>query len=155
MERIKLDTSNTLQLRLFSYLKDYHPYMLEDAKEAEEFIIQRAELANEAFIKTSNDGDKSLECHQAAMEVLHSGLEFSPITYLIEACIEATGYEMNNDEACIIYREPAVKEIFERYGTEIEGDPREHLLVAELKPFFKEYEGKGDMDRIQLGLFLR
>jgi hypothetical protein len=89
------------------------------------------------------------------MEILYSELEFSPITYLIEACNGETGYEMNNDEACIIYREPAVKEIFERYGTEIEGDTREYLLVAELKPFFKKYEGKGDMSKIKLGLFLR
>jgi hypothetical protein len=70
------------------------------------------------------------------MEILYSELEFSPITYLIEACNGETGYEMNNDEACIIYREPAVKEIFERYGTEIEGDTREYLL----RPYKKTHK---------------
>ncbi|MDR1779671.1 MAG: hypothetical protein LBR50_02940, partial [Tannerella sp.] len=72
----------------------------------------------------------------------YAGLEFSPITYLIGACIDATDYEMSNDEACDIYRKPEVKEIFERYGTEIEGDPREWQLIEELAPFFEQYKNK-------------
>ncbi|MDR1724748.1 MAG: hypothetical protein LBR84_12520, partial [Tannerella sp.] len=64
------------------------------------------------------------------------------ITYLIGACIDATDYEMSNDEACDIYRKPEVKEIFERYGTEIEGDPREWQLIEELAPFFEQYKTK-------------
>jgi hypothetical protein len=49
---------------------------------------------------------------------------------------------MSNDEACDIYRKPEVKEIFERYGTEIEGDPREWQLIEELAPFFEQYKTK-------------
>jgi hypothetical protein len=60
----------------------------------------------------------------------------------MEACVNSTGYELENDEACDIYRNHAVREIFERYGTEIEGDPREEWLIAELGPYFAGYKGK-------------
>ncbi|MDR1592758.1 MAG: DUF1896 domain-containing protein [Prevotellaceae bacterium] len=142
MAHEKLTPSDNYQQLIFSYLQNYHPYMLEDKDEAVDVIVLRAGKAQNAYRTAAYNNESPLECEQAAMDALYAGLEFSPITYLIEACINATGFEMNNDEACEIYRNQTVKEIFQRYGTEIEGDPREYLLVAELAPFFEQYKDR-------------
>jgi hypothetical protein len=136
----KLETTNGFQQNIFTYLMNYHPYVFENREEAEEMIIRRANNAHAAYIQADKDGEAPYECEQAALQALYAGLEFSPVTYLIEVGIEATGYEMNDKEACNIYRLPEVKEIFERYGTEIEGDPREYALKAELTPYFEKYK---------------
>jgi hypothetical protein len=135
----KLDPLDGYQQRIYRYIKDYHPYILDNREEAEDLIIMRAENASNAYKEASDSGANPYDCEQAAMQTLHAGLEFSPVTYLIEACMNGTGYEMATDEACEIYRNPVVREIFERYGTEIEGDPREEWLVLELKPYFSKY----------------
>jgi hypothetical protein len=131
-----LDPLDGYQQRIYRYIKDYHPYMLDNRKEAEEVVVMRAEEAFNAYKKASDSGASPYDCERTAMQALHAGLEFSPVMYLIEACMNSTGYEMENDEACAIYRNPAVRKLFERYGTEIEGDPREERLVSELKPYF-------------------
>jgi PAS domain-containing protein len=141
----KLDPLNGYQQQIYRYIKNYHPYILENREDAEDVIVMRAENASKAYKDASDSGASPYDCEQAAMQALHAGLEFSPITYLIEACMNSTGFEIGNDEACYIYRNPAVLEIFERYGTEIEGDPREEWLIAELEPYFAGYKGKGNM----------
>ncbi|MDR0699074.1 MAG: DUF1896 domain-containing protein [Tannerella sp.] len=144
MATIELDNLDCYQQSIFRYLKDYHPYVFEDEEEANEIIVMRANNATNAYITAAYDGESPYECERVAMQTLYAGLEFSPITYLIEACQNATGYEMDNDEACEIYRDPTVKEIFSRYGTEIEGDPREDQLVAELAPYFHKYKDRNN-----------
>ncbi|MDR2126824.1 MAG: DUF1896 domain-containing protein [Prevotellaceae bacterium] len=140
MATIELDSLDCYQQSVFRYLKDYHPYVFDDKEEADEIIVMRANNAVNAYKTAACDGESPYECERIAMQTLYAGLEFSPITYLIEACQNATGYEMSSDEACEIYRDPSVKEIFSRYGTEIEGDPREYRLVAELEPCFHKYK---------------
>jgi hypothetical protein len=137
----KLDPLDGYQQRIYRYIRDYHLYILDNREDAEDIIVMRAENAFKAYKEASDNGASPYDCEQAALQALYAGLEFSPVTCLIEACMNSTGYEMENDEACEIYRNPAVQEIFERYGTEIEGDPREELLVAELAPYFSKYIG--------------
>jgi len=137
--------SNELQQRLYRYIMDYHPYMEEDNKqEMIAFIVQRAQSAKSAYKNASDEGKDGIQCLGAANEVLYAGLEFSPITYLIEVCVDTKGYEMDKKEACEIYRNPEVRAIFDKYPRDIEGDDKESLLVEELIPFLNKYEGKGE-----------
>jgi len=138
----KLETLNGFQQKIYIYIRDYHPYMLDDEEEAKAVIVMRAQNAEKAYQDADIRGESPFECEAAAWQALYAGLEFSPVTYLIETCLDLTGYEMNNDEACEIYRNQAVKDIFLRYGTEIEGDAREEFLIQELKPFLQKHESK-------------
>ena len=122
----------------------YHPYIQEDEQDMIDFIVMRAEKAYKAFLSASDEGKNGYECQQESDEVLFAGLRFSPITYLIEVCTDLHGYEMEKDEACDIYRNQKVRDIFDKYGDDIEGDYKEYLLIEELTPYLKLYEGKGD-----------
>ena len=139
----EISPTDGYQLRLHSYLQQYHPYMFtkEQKQSTIDFIILRAAEAAKAYKNAWDNEGTPIECDWEANEVLHAGFEFSPITYLTEICRNATGYEMTTEESCEIYGNPQVKEILDRYGTDIEGDDREHLCVAELAPFFQQYEG--------------
>jgi hypothetical protein len=139
----EISPTDGYQLRLHGYLKQYHPYMFTDEQKQStiDFIVLRAQEAAKAYKSAWDNGSNPLECDWAANEALHAGFEFSPISYLTEICRNATGYEMTADEACEIYANPQIKEILDRYGTDIEGDEQESLCVRELLPFFKKYEG--------------
>jgi hypothetical protein len=142
-----LDRLNGFQTTIYEYIHAYHPYMLEDEEELKEVIIIRAENAKKAYLDAEERGESPLECEHTASQALHAGLEFSPVTYLNELCYNVYGYDLSNDEACAIYLNREVKDIFSKYGTEIEGDPREMELIEELKPFIKRYEAKGDLSK--------
>jgi hypothetical protein len=139
----EISQTDGYQLRLHGFLKQYHPYLFtEEQKQSTiDFIVLRASEAAKAYKSAWNKGGTPIECDWEANETLHAGFEFSPITYLTEICQNATGYEMTAAEACEIYGNPQIKEILDRYGTDIEGDDREHLCVEELASFFKKYEG--------------
>jgi len=138
----ELTTSNGYQQLLLKYILDYHPYMQDDKQDMIDFIVMRAANAKKAYGVASDEGLGGFECERAAKETLFAGLHFSPITYLIEVGVDNYGYEMEKEEAVEVYRNPEVKAIFEKYGDDIEGDPNEHLLVAELVPYLKHLEGK-------------
>jgi len=138
----QLTTSNAFQQLLLRYILDYHPYMQEDRQDMIDFIVMRAENAKKADSEAFDAGLSPLECEHAARQALYAGLHFSPITYLIEVGVDNYGYEMEKEEAVEVYRNPEVREIFEKYGDDIEGDPKEHLLVEELVPYLKHLEGR-------------
>ena len=71
------------QLRLESYLKDYHPERLAD----EAFIRDRSDAAAEAYEDAFRQGYPVLEAGYIATEVLFAGLYFSPY-YMLEQIIE-------------------------------------------------------------------
>jgi hypothetical protein len=132
----QLSKSNGYHQRLLQYIVDYHPYMQDDKQEMIAFIIQRSELANAAYIQESNEGRNVFECEDTAYEILFAGLEFSPVTYLIEVYTDMFGIEISKEDACKIYKNEEVKKLFEKYGTGIEGDDNEYLFMEELKPYF-------------------
>ena len=77
-------------------------------------------------------------------------MHFSPITYLIEAYDDLFGIELEKSEACQIYKNHKVREIFDNYGQNIEGDPKEELLIEELTPFMEKYRQEvSTFDRTQ------
>ena len=136
----QLSTYNVYQQRLFRFLQDYHQYKFEDnEQETIDFIVSRSDSAKEAYKKASDAGKAALECEDAALETLYADLHFSPITYLIEAYIDLFGIELEKSEVCQIYKNPTVRDIFDKYGQDIEGDPKEELLVEELTPFMEKY----------------
>ena len=136
----QLSTYNVYQQRLFRFLQDYHLYKFEDdEQETIDFIVSRSDLAKEAYKIASYAGKAALECEDAALETLYADLHFSPITYLIEAYIDLYGIELDKAEACQIYKNPTVRKIFAKYGSDIEGDPKEELLIDELTPFMGKY----------------
>jgi len=140
----KIDCYNVFQQLLLRYIHDYHPYMEEDKEEMTNFIVERASLAAKAHTNAFYAGKNSLEREEEAWKTLYTDLEFSPITYLIEVGMDNYCYEMDKEEAVEIYRNPAVRTIFAKYPKNIEGDPKEYLLVEELMPFLKKHEGKGE-----------
>jgi hypothetical protein len=144
---VQLDNYNLWQRIIYDYIEAYHPYMAENMDELKEMIILRAEIAEKVYKDASFRGETPYECHRLALEELHAGLEFSPISYLKELCFDKHGYDLTNVEACDIYRNQEVKDIFEKYGTNIEGDYREMELIKELIPFLEQYEGKGDLSK--------
>jgi hypothetical protein len=139
----QLTPSNGLEQLLLRYILDYHPYMDDDRKEMIDFIVMRAEAAEKAHREAFLAGESGYQSEITANQVLYAGLHFSPVTYLIEIGDELHGYEMTKSEASEIYRIPEVKALFDKYGQEIEGDPREPYLIEELKPFLDRYKGKG------------
>ena len=139
----EIDEFDIYQQRLWQYILDYHSYMIEeDEQETIEFVISRSQRAYKAYVETAYDGGNGMACEHAAFEILYGGLHFSPITYLIEVGVDNYGYEMEKEEAVEVYRNPEVREIFEKYGDDIEGDPKEHLLVEEIVPYLKHLEGR-------------
>jgi hypothetical protein len=108
-----------------------------------DFIVMRADNADKAYVQASDDGKNGLECEDAGYDALFAGLEFSPFFYLIETCVDLYGYEMTKEEALEIYRYQEVKDIFDKYGNDIEGDDKEYQLIEELTPYLKRYDGKG------------
>jgi hypothetical protein len=56
---------------------------------------------------------------------------------LIETYTQQYGIEISKEDACKIFKNDRVKALFEKFGTDIEGDDDEHLLMEELKPYFK------------------
>ncbi|MDR1368818.1 MAG: DUF1896 domain-containing protein [Dysgonamonadaceae bacterium] len=136
MSKAKFNTLNVLQQQLFHYIKDYHPYLLENRDEAEEIIVTRAEMAQDAFSDAIMAGRNGLEASEIANEVLHAGLEFSPISYLQELYETRTGKYLHDEPACAVYRK--TKEIFDRYGGDVEGSDKEDDLINELVPFLPE-----------------
>ena len=136
----KLISYNVYQQRLFRFLQDYHQYKFEDdEQETIDFIVSRSDSTKEAYKKASDEGKAALECEDAALETLYADLHFSPITYLIEAFADLFGLELDKSEACQIYKNPTVREIFDKYGQGIEGDSKEELLIYELTPFMKQF----------------
>jgi len=136
----ELTSCNVYQQRLFRFLQDYHSYKFEDdEKDTTDFIVLRSDSAKEAYRKASYAGKAALECEDAAFETLYAGLHFSPITYLIEAYDDLFRIELEKPEACQIYKNSTVRDIFDKYGQDIEGDPKEELLVEELTPFMEKY----------------
>jgi hypothetical protein len=133
MNNTKLNPLSYYQARIYNYIKDYHPYLLDNRKEAEEIIITRARDASEAFQKAVMEGKNGSEAAEIANEVLHADLEFSPISYLQELYEEKIGQPLDDRKACEIYRE--TKEIFDRYGRDIEGSDEENDMISELVPF--------------------
>jgi len=144
----EISPTDGYQLRLHGFLKQYHSYMFtEEQKQSTiDFIVLRAAEAAKAYKNAWDNGGTPIECDWAANESLHAGFEFSPITYLTEICRNVTGYEMTTDEACEIYGNLQVKEILDRYGTDIEGNDQEYHCVKELAPFFKKYKGIKDKE---------
>jgi len=138
----QLTPSNGLQQLLLRFILDYHPYMEDDRQEMIDFIVMRAEAADKAHREAFLDGESPYQSEVTANQVLFAGLNFSPITYLIETGDDLHGYEMTKTEACEIYRLPEVRALFDKYGQEIEGDPREAYLIEELKPFLMKYKDK-------------
>ena len=137
----ELEVYNHLQQRLLQYIQDYHPYKIEDDRqETIDFIVLRSKSAKDAYVKATYEGKNGLECEDVAFEVLYTNLHFSPITYLIEAYIDLYGIELEKADACQIYKNPAVRIIFDKYGQDIEGDPKEELLIEELTPFMERYK---------------
>jgi|GEM_PF-5365544 len=138
----QLTPSNAFEQLLFRYIRDYHPYMEDNQQEMIDFIVMRAEAAEKAHNEAFMNGESGYQSEVTANGVLYAGLHFSPITYLIEIGEDLHGYEMTKPEACEVYRIPEVKALFEKYGQEIEGDPREPYLIEELKPFLNKLKGK-------------
>jgi len=138
----QLTPHNAIQQVLLQYILDYHPYMKENEQDMIDFIVMRAENAYQSFLKASSEGKNGYECQQESDNTLFAGLHFSPITYLIEVGMDNFNYEMEKEEAVGVYKNPKVREIFGNYGEEIEGDPKEHLLIQELLPYLKHLKGK-------------
>ena len=137
----ELNSSNIFQQRLLQYIQDYHQYKLEDdEQDTIDFIVLRSETAMKEYKMAADEGLNTLECEDAAYGTLFADLHFSPITYLIEAYIDLYGIELEKADACQIYKNPAVRIIFDKYGQDIEGDPKEELLIEELTPFMEQYK---------------
>jgi hypothetical protein len=138
---MELDVLDGLHQRLFQYIQDYHPYKIDDDRqETIDFIVLRSQSAHGEYSRATLEGKNGLECEEAALKVLYAGLHFSPITYLIEAYVDLYGTELEKQEACQIYKNPMVRDIFERYGDNIEGAPDEYLLREELTSFMEQYK---------------
>ena len=136
----ELNPSNIFQQRLLQYIQDYHQYKLEDDEsDTFDFIVLRSETAMKEYKIAADAGMNTLECEEAAFGTLFVDLHFSPITYLIEVYVDLFGIELEKSEACQIYKNPAVRKIFDKYGQDIEGDPKEELLIEELIPFMKQF----------------
>ena len=150
IDMIEINEFDYFQQRLWEYIDDYHPYKIKDDKEGTvDFVVSRSILAYKSYFDSSYlQGLNGIECMEIANNTLFTDLHFSPITYLIEICIDLHGYEMDKDEACDIYSNQKVRDIFEKYGQDIEGDDKEYLLIEELEPYLKMYEGKGDPEII-------
>ncbi|MBW8323701.1 MAG: DUF1896 domain-containing protein [Prolixibacteraceae bacterium] len=130
----ELNTADVFQNRIFKYILDYHPYLLEDREVAKEIIITRANLARESYKKASLDGKPHYMAMEEANTILHAGLEFSPISFLQEIYKSAThGEDLDDKKAVEIYKK--TKDIFEKFGNDVEGTDQEDLLVNELIPF--------------------
>jgi hypothetical protein len=131
----ELNPLNVSQQQIFKYLKDYHPNLFEDREEVNEIIISQANAAQQAFKDAIMQGKNGYEASEAANYALHNGYEFSPISYLQELYESKTGQYLEDDKACEILKH--TREIFMRYGSDVEGSDEEANLIQELVPFFK------------------
>ena len=146
MKNSGLNILNSFQRQIFNYIKDYHPYILEDRKIAVEMIIKRADKAQEAYSNSIKEGRLHYWAMKEANEALHAGLEFSPISYLKEFYEEATDITINDKEAIEMYKKTT--HIFNEYGNDIEGSDKEEELREELiealglnkEELFKKYK---------------
>ena len=122
------------QLRLESYLKDYHPERLAD----EAFIRDRSDAAAQAYEDAFRQGYPVLEAGYIATEVLFAGLHFSPY-YMLEQIIENEfANTIPSDRAEVfalrLLQSNSIRDTIAKYepGDDFDGSPEYDQLYTEL-----------------------
>ena len=103
---------NAFQTRLFDFIEQYHPEMMDDKVALKQFLEDRADAASIAFEIATKGGF----AHNDAMEIsnltLYNGLDFAPIE-LLSQIAEQNNSEAEEVELIELYLK--VKFIFDKY----------------------------------------
>ena len=128
----KINPLDFFQQRLYAYLKDYQPQKLKD-EDVKEFIILRAEAAQDAYSESTLRGAPHYGAMAEANAVLMEGLEFSPVSFIQEVYEEVKRDILDDDKALDIYYK--AKDLFENCNGEFEEVEEEVRLKEQIACF--------------------
>lgn len=133
----KLELGNCFQKKIYEYLKEYHPYLFLPPEDAVSIIIDRAKKAEHIYSSEIKKGKNHIDAMEEANLALHQDLGFSPTAYLQALYEEHTGKTLDENKTIKIYLQ--TKQIFDKYGKDIEGSDKEPKLINELIHYFNEF----------------
>lgn len=129
----KLNVMDKFQRELFHYIKEEQPQLLKE-KDIIEFIVRRAERADETYQAVSSKGKPHIEAMEAAMETLYADMLFSPVSYIKEIYEDINDRELTTDEALQIYNR--AKTVFPDAPIDFVGTDEEENVKQMLIPYF-------------------
>lgn len=136
----ELNPNNVYQAKLFDYIQQYHPYLLENKEELDVMLIERAKAAEKAYIDAIKENKNPSQAEEEANSILFVGIHFSPVTWIQEVYLDNKGVEIDMDRACKIYKE--TRHLFDKYEVNdlFPGSDQEEELSNELLDWIQRNE---------------
>lgn len=129
---------NPFQTRLFDFIEEHHPEMMDDKVALKQFLEDRADAVSTAYEKATKDGHLHLEAMEIANQTLYMELDFAPMELLTEI---AEGNDLPTEETELLVVYFKTKSIFDKYPTkrdDFDVSEERELLKMELELYIKE-----------------